>query len=283
MTNLQKFSLENPIIVGLTLLIIALCFRLLDIFLLRSDERFGEIFFSKALGFILVLFFVWGTGQGLKSIGLHSNMIFQSIFIGVFVTAIALGSGYTIEYLIGLIRGVHPQFYYEAIDPKTNISGGALFGLGLIVGNILNSFMEEGLFRGILIRLFGYKLITNQANWFQAMLFGLWHIPWVFKEYQLGKLRTVEKLALSTISNFVPQLFIGFVWGYMYIKTNSLWASWISHTLTNSSLNLLHIKTDEGIDSGLPIRMVTYVLVMLLGIWSIKHLANCFGFSGSNQ
>lgn len=281
MTNLQKFSLETPLLVGITLLLIALGFRLFDIFLIRSDERFGEIFFSKALGFILVLLFVWGTGQGLKSIGLHSNMIFQSIFIGLFVTSVALGSGYIIEYLIGHLRGVHPQFYYGAIDPKANVSGGFLFGLWLIMGNIINSFMEEGLFRGILIRLFGYKLILNQANWLQSLLFGLWHIPWTFKEYQLGKLRNVGNFAFSTISNFVPQLFIGFVWGYMYIKTNSLWASWISHTLTNSTLNLLHIKTDEGIDSGLAIRMVTYVIVMLLGIWLIKHLANWFGFSES--
>jgi uncharacterized protein len=282
-TNLQKFSLETPIIIGLILLSIALCFRLLDIFLIRSDERFGEIFFSKALGFILVLFFVWGTGKGLKSIGLHSNMIFQSIFIGAFVTTLALGSGYLIEYLVGLLRGVHPKIYFGAIDPKANVSGGVLFGLWLVMGNIINSFMEEGLFRGILIRLFGYKLILNQANWLQSFLFGIWHIPWTFKEYQLGKLRSAGNVAFSGISNFVPQLFIGFVWGYMYIKTNSLWASWISHTLTNSTLNLLHIKTDEGIDSGLAIRMVTYVVVMLLGIGLIKYLANWFGFQENNS
>ena len=103
--TLQKLSLENPILVGLGLLLIALAFRLLDIFALRLDERLGEIILSKSLGFILVV----------------------------------------------------------------------LFALWLLMGNIINSFMEEGLFRGVMIRLFGRALSLSQANWLQSFLFASWH------------------------------------------------------------------------------------------------------------
>lgn len=277
MTTLQKFSLENPILVGMILLSIALFFRILDIFVIRSDERLGEIIFSKSLGFILILFFIWGTGQGLKSMGLHSFMFIQTLFIGVLITAIALFAGYLVEYLIAVQRGVHPELYFSAIDPKANVSGGLLFGVWLLFGNIINSFMEEGLFRGVLIRLFGRELSFEKANWLQSILFGAWHLPWVIKAYRTGHLVGSGALLFSTVSNFVPQLFVGLVWGYMYLKTNSLWTSWIAHTLTNSTLNLLHIRTDEGLDGGIAIRMTVYMIVMLLSWWLIKHLANWFG------
>jgi membrane protease YdiL (CAAX protease family) len=280
-TALHRLTSESPIAVGLCLLLAALCFRLADIFILRSDERFGEIFISKALGLVLVLLFAWSTGQGLKSIGLHSNMISRSILTGCIVTAAALGIGYALEYLLALMRGANPRLVCSAIDPKAGVTGGIFFGLWLIFGNIINSFMEEGLFRGALIRVFGNARASNSANLLQSLVFGLWHLPWTFKEFQLGKLKSIGDLAFSAVSNCVPQALTGFVWGYMYIKTNSLWAPWISHTLTNSALNLLHVKTDEGMDSGIAVRMIAYVLVMLAGVWCIKQYAHRLGFSES--
>jgi hypothetical protein len=44
-------TFQRPILTGIVLLLIALGFRLVDIFILRLDERLGEIVLSKALGF----------------------------------------------------------------------------------------------------------------------------------------------------------------------------------------------------------------------------------------
>ncbi|MGE5632289.1 MAG: hypothetical protein ACM3TR_14500 [Caulobacteraceae bacterium] len=62
----------------------------------------------------------------------------------------------------------------------------------------------------------------------------------------------------------------------MYFRTNSLWTCWISHTLTNSAINFIHIRTDEGIDSGITIRMAVYVVAMLFSVWSIKYFTDLF-------
>ncbi len=65
---------------------------------------------------------------------------------------------------------------------------------------------------------------------------------------------------------------MGIVWGYLYLKTGNLWAAWIAHTLTNTALNLVHITTVDGMDSGMTIRMVAYLLVALLNLFPVKHL-----------
>ncbi len=276
MTALQRLSLENPVLVGLILLLIALLFRIVDIFVLRLDERLGEIILSKSLGFVLVVLFVWSTGQQLKDIGLHSQLLGQSVFLGVLVTGVALAVGYGIEFVVESQRKADPVLQFAAIDPKAGVSGGMLFALWLLAGNIINSFMEEGLFRGVMLRLFRGSLLFWQANWLQGFLFGAWHLPWVLKGYQTGQLKNAGDVAFSVIANFIPQLILGIVWGYLYLKTNNLWACWISHTLTNSALNFLHLKTAEGLDNSITIRMVTYVVVMAVGMLLVRYLTNVF-------
>lgn len=275
-SNLKRFSVEKPILTGWALLLIALALRLIDIFGLRLDESLGEIILSKSLGFALIVIFVWGTGRKLKDIGFHSRFLFRSLFIGILLTTIAFVLGYGIEFSSQLQNRAHPVLHFDAIDPKAGVSGGVLFAIWLVFGNCVNSFMEEGLFRGLMIRLFRIRFSFWQTNWLQAFLFGMWHLPWVLKWYQTGTVVTSDEIAFAIISNFVPQLFMGIVWGYLYLKTDNLWAAWIGHTLTNSTLNLLHITTVDGIDSGITIRMVVYIIVAVLSMPLVKHLAKRF-------
>jgi membrane protease YdiL (CAAX protease family) len=124
-----------------------------------------------------------------------------------------------------------------------------------------------------MIPLFLKKLSFVRANWLQAFLFGAWHLMWVFKYYQLGIIRTSNEILMSIFMNSLPQLLMGLVWGYIYFKTNSLWGPWISHVITNSTLNLLHIDTLQGMDTGVMIRMPTFTILALLSMFVIKFLA----------
>jgi membrane protease YdiL (CAAX protease family) len=164
----------------------------------------------------------------------------------------------------------------EAIDPKAGVRGGLLFVLWMILGNVINSFMEEGLFRGVMIRLFRVKLSSGWANALQAFLFALWHLPWVLKWYQVGEIEAHGGLFFATLSQFLPMLLVGFAWGYFYLKTDSLWVPWIAHMLNNTVFNLVHITTTDGLDSGMAIRGLAYLLVALLSMLLIKYLAERF-------
>jgi uncharacterized protein len=270
---IRSLATRWPILIGLALLTIALIFRLIDIFVLRLDELLGEIILSKVLGFILVVLFLWLAGQKLGDIGLHSKGLTSSLFIGASITLLALVVGYTTELLLG---GSNTSLQLAGIDPKAGVSGGFLFALWLVLGNLVNSFMEEGLFRGVMIPLFRTRLTFWRAIWLQAILFGAWHLPWALKWYQTGVIQTPGQITMGVVTNFFPQILLGLVWGYMFLKTGSLWTSWIAHTLTNTTLNLLHTVTQSGLDGGTFLRMTAYSIVALLGMFLVKYLAKRF-------
>jgi membrane protease YdiL (CAAX protease family) len=272
--NLLPISLKRPILTCLVLLVIAFIFKWVDTFVLRLDERLGEIILCKTIGFVMVIVFVWACGRKLQDIGLHGRQLGPSLFIGILVTVIGLVISYAAEFVVQLPK--QPVIHFEAIDPKAGVTGGFLFVLWMILGNIMNSFMEEGLFRGVMIRLFRVKLSFWWANVLQAFLFAIWHLPWVLKWYQTGQLEAHGGLFFATLSQFLPMLLIGFVWGYFYLKTDSLWVSWVFHFLNNTVFNLLHITTVDGLDSGFSIRGLVYMVVALLSMVLVKVLAERF-------
>jgi membrane protease YdiL (CAAX protease family) len=143
-----------------------------------------------------------------------------------------------------------------------------------VAGNFINSFMEEGLFRGVMLNLNRISLSFGKSNWLQAILFGVWHLVWVVKWYQTGKVSTPNEVGLGVVANFLPQICLGLVWGYAYLKTGNLWTAWIAHTLTNTTLNLLHVATLDAMDPGMSIRMTTFSIVSLLMMFLIRYICN---------
>ena len=272
--NLLRISLERPILTSLVLLAIAFIFKWVDTFVLRLDERLGEIILCKTLGFVLVIVFVWACGRKLQDIGLHGRRLGLSLFIGILITVIGLVVSYGVEFVAQLSK--QPVLHFEAIDPKAGVTGGFLFVLWMILGNIVNSFMEEGLFRGVMVRLFRVKLSFWWANALQAFLFGIWHLPWVLKWMQTGRIEEQGGIAAAAFGQFMPMLLIGLVWGYFYLKTGSLWVGWVFHFLNNSVLNLLHITTTDGLDSGSAMRGPVCLIVALLSMFLVKIWAERF-------
>ncbi|MBK8905278.1 MAG: CPBP family intramembrane metalloprotease [Anaerolineaceae bacterium] len=274
MNFIKRNTFQKPILTGIILMLIALSFRLIDIFVLRLDERLGEIILSKALGFCLVLLFVWAIGKKPDSIGFHSRRLGASLLIGTVITMLPFIVAYTVEWIVLQQMGQEPRFLFAAIDPKAGVTGGLLFALWLVVGNFINSFMEEGLFRGVMLNLNRRRLSFWKSNWLQAGLFGAWHLVWVIKWVQTGVVSTPGEIGLGIVANFLPQICLGLVWGYAYLKTNNLWTAWMAHTLTNTTLNLLHVATVDGMNPGMSIRMTTFSNVSLLMMFLIRYLCN---------
>lgn len=274
MDFIKRNTVQKPILTGIVLMLIALTFRLIDIFVLRLDERLGEIILSKALGFCLVLLFIWAIGKKPDSIGFHVRRLGVGLLIGTVITILPFIVAYTVEWIVLQQSGQAPRLLFSAIDPKAGVTGGVLFALWLVAGNFVNSFMEEGLFRGVMLNLNRQRLSFWKSNGLQAALFGAWHLVWVVKWYQTGVVTTRGEIGFGIVANFLPQICLGLVWGYAYLKTNNLWAAWIAHTLTNSTLNLLHVATIDGMNPGMSIRMTTFSIVSLLMMFLIRYLCN---------
>lgn len=274
MNFIKRTTSQKPILTGIILMLVALIFRLIDIFILRLDELLGEIILSKVLGFCLVLLFLWAIGRKPDSIGFHSRRLGESLLIGVVITLLPFIVAYAVEWIVLSQMGQEPKLVFSAIDPKAGVTGGLLFSFWLVIGNFINSFMEEGLFRGVMLKLNRMRLSFGKSNWLQAFLFGTWHLVWVVKWYQTGVVSTPGEIGFGIIANFLPQICLGLVWGYAYLKTDNLWTAWLAHTLINTTLNLLHVATVDSMDAGMSIRMTTFSIVSLLMMFVIRYICN---------
>jgi membrane protease YdiL (CAAX protease family) len=149
------------------------------------------------------------------------------------------------------------------------------FALFLLLGNFINSFMEEGLFRGVMLGHFRVSLSFWRANLLQAAFFGIWHLNWPIKQFLTGQL-DAGGLASQSFIIFVATGIVGFALGYLYLKTGNLWGPWIMHTINNSVQNMVHIQTIDGLDSDMMIFQVALTLSLVAIILFFRALAKRF-------
>mgnify|MGYP003335474271 CR=1 FL=1 len=255
---MPSFVTNHPAWTLSGLFLVAGLFRLLDIFVFRLDEKWGEILLSKLILSGMVIGYAFFSGAGWRSIGFLQTNLGISLMFGAGITLLAFALSYALEYGLSVQSGHHLQLRLSAIDPKSGLAGALGFGLFLLAGNAVNAFAEEGLFRGIMILALTRPYGIGVAVGASALVFALWHIPWAFKAQMTGQ----SSLWPALVVNFVPQLVMGIVWGILFWRTGNLWSVWTAHFLTNSVLNFVHFEDQSGMDSGLSLRMITYLIVM---------------------
>jgi membrane protease YdiL (CAAX protease family) len=146
------------------------------------------------------------------------------------------------------------------------MTGGSAFAAFLIAGNVINSFMEEALFRGIMLPHFLQRMRFRTANVLQAALFAAWHLVWPLKAYMSGDASTAGILA-QTASLLLGTFVAGLVYGYLFWLTDSLWASWIAHFLNNSMLNLVQVQENSGeLNPALVMSVVVVIALAFLAL-----------------
>lgn len=246
--QLRRMSLAHPILIPFALLFIAVLFRTVDIFFLGLAEAVGEAFLHKALGFLLILLYLWAVGRSLPAIGLHGRFAYGAMAVGASGTLLTLVAGYGLQWSLSGAAGNQPVLVITAIDPQTGLAGGLGFALVLLAGNVINSFMEEGLFRGVMLTHFRVRISLWQANLLQAAVFGLWHLAWPAKRLLVGQTDIATAVSQAAII-VVGSTISGLGYGYLYLKTDNLWAPWLAHAINNSIFNLVHIQTIEGLDA----------------------------------
>ncbi|MFX1572508.1 MAG: lysostaphin resistance A-like protein [Promethearchaeota archaeon] len=244
-----EFATRYPITVLMIITLLCLIFRLLDTFVLPITELVGELIFSKSLGLILIVFYLWSINRKPKAIGIHRSNLGQSFAIGFLLAAIMLGVYYILTLVVNSISGIEGGLEFAPTDPKTGLRGDYYFALWLLFGNIVNVLMEEGLFRGLMTRKFLDKMSFWRTNILQAFLFGIWHITWPIKDFIDGETSFGGFILQSIIQTLSPFL-IALIWGYMFFKTASLIGPLISHYLWNSTLNVILFIATSGEDTS---------------------------------
>jgi membrane protease YdiL (CAAX protease family) len=272
---LLAFSVKRPILVMLTLFFIAYVIKFFDSFLFRLDEVIGEAILTKLLGFVLVAAYVWICRRRLSDIGFHAQNLGTVLLIAFVGFGVLYALAFTSQLLILKASGTKATFVLSAVDPKTGMSGGLFFGIWLLFANLVNSAMEEGLFRGIMLRHFLVRFSKWGGIFLQAGLFALWHLSWPLRHLLDGQ-ATVGEVAFEALGLLLATLISGVVYGYFYYRTDSLWGPFVAHTINNGIFNVLFIRTNVGMQSGLEFGPFTAMFLVgnILMIPIIAVLAN---------
>jgi hypothetical protein len=136
-----------------------------------------------------------------------------------------LVAGLLIGLIVGLVPPPYLDFEYRGFGGL--IAAGASFILLTLIGLLIQTAMEEVLFRGLLLqaayRLTGYVWIAITA---QAVIFAILHI---------GNLQAWHGNPLGLI----PYLITALAWGWLAWRTGSLLIPWMLHFANNASNALL--------------------------------------------
>jgi membrane protease YdiL (CAAX protease family) len=219
--ELLDVSLRRPVWMMIALFVIALLLKLLDTFVLPFNAMVGELIFSKLLGFALVVLYVWLCGRKLRDIGLRRTGAWKSVLIGIACVSGLFAVAYGIQLVVLRATGEEAALAFSAVDPKTGLEGGWLFALWLIATNFVNSAMEEGLFRGAMLRHFLLRLRGWGAILLQALFFAVWHLNWPAQHLLSGQ-ATIGEALFEAAALLLATGIAGIVYGYLYYKTGNL-------------------------------------------------------------
>lgn len=261
----QTSASWNAVYVALGLYAISFGIRLVDIFVLRLDETPFNIITSKSIPIILILLYLWHNNKTVSEVGVHSNKLGLSFLFGVIIFLVFDGTQIIVDFVMMTAVGAEPVVGLAQIPPE--------WGLYLFGFYIINSFMEEGLFRGLMMRQFMTKMSVGKANLLQSFLFGIWHIVWPIKAYISGE---VDLAGFTSYAfQYVLVTFVaGLVFGYMFQKSNSLIGPVVLHTIHNmyASFVVIELLVEEAYYTSTTflVTMGMMSLVVILSIYSIR-------------
>jgi len=111
---------------------------------------------------------------------------------------------------------------FEFIGKVFNLAS-ALPPKSLLIITVFYSMFEEVCFRGVFLTMLLRKYSINYAVFYSALAFGVAHI---FAFFAGGHF-------LETLAQVIWAFIYGIFYGYIFIKTGSLWPSMIIHWLSN--------------------------------------------------
>ncbi len=274
---------QYPLSVCIAIYFICYAFRLWEYFVLKTDESvIGENFIHKACGVAVIFAVLFVSGLHWRDIGFVRDGRLKNIGLGL-----TLGFGfYTIAYAVECI-----VLYVQEASPSLKIASGGFSlvnstefvstGIGFILlFNILNVWMEEGLFRGLFTRLLRERYDCRMTIFITALLFGLWHLAMPVRSFIEGQMKFVPMLLLG--AGYVALTFVyGLKMSFLYRMTGSLWAGMADHFFNNSVINIVHVVSSEGSDHLQIIRIVTaqflsFIFVYMLYLRKRKNLPSVF-------
>ncbi len=264
-SNLAHLSLSHPIVAPLALFAVIVALRVVDVFVLRLDQVTDEVILSKLLGIPIIIAYLWAVGGSLRDIGLRRDGLWMAALVGGGGTLILFAAGYAAQLAIFAGQARQPELVFTAINPRTHAESLA-FAFWLVPAIALGALKEEMLFRGVVLRGFERRFPFWKALALHAAVFSLWHVTWPVRDYAFGE-KELGEAVIHAADLLSATAILGFVWGYMCLKTRSLWASWAAHVVNNLFIAVLFIRTSDGLVSAE--RFPVFGAIFLVGMLAL--------------
>lgn len=261
-------KVKKPFLLILGIYLICGLVKDFEFLVLKTDQTFlAENIICKLFAIGMIFFWLHKLQISWSSIGIKKCGIMKGAALGLSLGVVTFSVSYSVEYLILKNMGLQPKFSFYIANftiSNQNIIGVSMSALVIcLLGNIINVWAEEGLFRGLLFQIGKMSYTQKTTNLIQSILFGLWHVitvvVWVFD----GSIDIPTALIMS-IGYIVLAGILGYEWGLCAALTGTLWAGVSEHFFNNFIGNTLHVITETGVDELQIIRIVISNILSLL-------------------
>ena len=253
---------------NLCMIIFTFCLlvRFVEYFLIQTDQTaIGENVLHKVVGIILLALVLKRANLSWSNIGFQRDGFVSGILKGLLLGSVCFAVSFGLELGILALQGnsAHLEIYISSFS----LTGSQIkntdfvFFLLCVLFNIVNVWMEEGVFRGLFIKTLSETKPFMQANYIAAFLFGVWHIVMPIRSYINGEMSFAAMLLMG-IGYIILAEIMGIKWGLLYRITGNLWAGLGDHLFNNTvATNMLHVVSLKGADELQIVRIMAAQII----------------------
>lgn len=265
--NLKENHLKNSILI----FCVCIAVHAFEVLVIKTDETiFAECFINKVFGIIVLFYILKKLDISFRTIGFVKESFLINSLKGLAICMIFYSIGFIAEFAILYCQGNqgHFEFFVTGFSLTGNVikQTGIGFVIMCIFFNIINVWMEEGLFRGFYITYLSEAYSAKAALYIAALLFGIWHIVTPLRSVITGEMNVVTFILMS-IGYIILSALMGIKWGLLYQHTKTIWVGMADHFFNNCVItNLTHVVTDTGVDDLQILRVLIGELTSFIAV-----------------